>query len=242
MAADLNDILRGRLPGGDQEEQPWQGPDLVERAHLLDDPVAYRQEAAMRALRGRVANGEFALHRLPPVHPRVQEWIDLFLADPDERPWLVLYGPTGCGKTTQLVHILHQVLMHHARQNRTYRWGFVTHREFSAATRNWSGGDPEQVIEDYMQMAFLATDDLGDYNDSAWAADCISRLIGHRVHHRLPLVVTTNLLLERGPRVPEGVPVLADTLDPRIISRLKAARWILVGDTDHRAAMGERFS
>lgn len=246
----MDEVLHQRLKqvaarqGFDLDELAAKTPSPLDPAGwVLDDPVGFRLDMVRKILRHE-ADGEFQPERLPPLNDRVARFIEMHRQDPEVNNALLLYGATGAGKTSQGIHVVIELATWAAQQNRTYRWRIVSHREFAAQTRAWHD-DPDGAIERYKDCDLLLFDDLGAYNATAFAADCTYRLIDHRYRRKLATVYTTNMLFTRTESVAQRekemgmtIPVLADSLDDRAISRLRATAKIDLGKIDHRAAMG----
>jgi len=219
--------------------------------------VWYNRDEAVRHLTGHAlralsiyADGEFDFDRLPQTYRYVQEWADSQKADPSADPMLMLRGTIGCGKTSQLIVLLRELVLHHAHLARHFRWYFITNRNFAAAMQPGSGRDPDALMHRLLHADLVVLDDLGDYNtqDFGRAADATSRLINHRAHHRLPLATSSNLPFVRAEKVKEReeelgqrIAVLADTLDGRAISRLQAGWVVTMPEVDYRARQGRRL-
>jgi DNA replication protein DnaC len=117
--------------------------------------------------------------------------------------WLLLQGGYGCGKT----HLAAAIA------NFTVNMGvptlFLTVPDLLDALR-FAYDDPEatfeQRFEEIRQAPFLVMDDFGTQNTTGWAREKLFQILNYRYINRLPLVVTTNLLL--------------DEIDERLRSRL----------------------
>ncbi len=108
--------------------------------------------------------------------------------------WLLLQGGFGCGKT----HLAAAIA------NFTVEMGvptlFITVPDLLDALR-FAYDDPEstfeQRFEEIRQAPLLVLDDFGTQNATAWAQEKLFQIINYRYINLLPLVVTTNLLLEQ---------------------------------------------
>jgi len=223
-------------------------PVLDPRGNVMDydELVAWRAEQVREALRHQ-ADGQFDLARLPAMHDYVQQWVQAQKGEPGSAPTLLLRGTTGCGKTTQCFCALREMAMHHAATSPAapYAWYFVTHRNFAAQVRPGGGEDPEAVMERYMDAHLLCLDDLGDYHATDWAVDCTARLVNYRDHHGLATIYSSNLPFTRGPKLIEAeqrlgqrIATLSDTLDGRVISRLKGGWIATLPEIDYRMGRG----
>jgi DNA replication protein DnaC len=108
--------------------------------------------------------------------------------------WLVLQGGYGCGKT----HLAAAVA------NFAVSVGvptlFITVPDLLDALR-FAYDDPQSTFEDRFEeirsAPLLVMDDFGTHNATPWAQEKLFQIINYRYINRLPLVVTTNLLLEQ---------------------------------------------
>lgn len=232
------------------------GPNPLGASWAAADPVGLRREIMEHALE-RVADGEFRPDRLPPMMPQVRVWVDglkrdLQAWDPKrddhpwfEEPWVMLIGKTGSGKTSQGIRVIMDLAEYQAERNRGFRWHIVSHREFSAQTRDFDD-DPDGAIEKYKLADFLVFEDIGDFQPTPWAKDCSARLIAWRHRKRLPTFFDTNLPVDRDDALREQeqklgrqITVLADMLgDSRLVSRLDSACKIFMPSVDYRARRG----
>jgi len=108
--------------------------------------------------------------------------------------WLLLQGGFGCGKT----HLAAAVA------NFTVEIGvptlFITVPDLLDALR-FTYNNPEstfeQRFEEIRTAPLLILDDFGTQNATAWAQEKLFQILNYRYINRLPLVVTTNLLLDQ---------------------------------------------
>jgi DNA replication protein DnaC len=108
--------------------------------------------------------------------------------------WLLLQGGFGCGKT----HLAAAIA------NFTVDIGvptlFITVPDLLDALR-FAYDNPEstfeQRFEEIRSAPLLVMDDFGTQNATAWAQEKLFQIVNYRYINRLPMVVTTNLLLEQ---------------------------------------------
>lgn len=215
-----------------------------------DEAVAFFTGNADKALH-KVMNGVFAGDELPPMVGPVREWVAEHRRDPVSAPFLLLRGITGCGKTSQSIALLEELVHWYAGGGRRFTWQFITHREFSAAIQPGSGRDPDALMHRLKTADLVVLSDLGDVNnqDFGKTQDKTSILINHRYHHKLPTVIETNLPFVRNAAATaeeaetgQRISVLADYIDDRAISRLRSGWKVTLPAIDHRAAQGRSFT
>lgn len=119
---------------------------------------------------------------------------------------LLLYGPTGTGKTWAAAGITRMLI----EADRRVLWRSAA--EFFRALRgsyecNRSEG---AILKKYATAPFLILDDLGAGSSSDFERRTVMELVDRRMNRLLPTVVTTNWTLEQ----------IAERLDDRLASRL----------------------
>ncbi len=138
--------------------------------------------------RGRVGLGPWQADSLERAYNQAQQFSQ------KAEGWLLLQGGYGCGKT----HLAA------AMANFTVGIGlptlFITVPDLLDALR-FTYDDPESTFEsrfDEIRTApLLILDDFGTQNATAWAQEKLFQILNYRYINRLPLVVTTNLLLDQ---------------------------------------------
>jgi DNA replication protein DnaC len=138
--------------------------------------------------RGRIGLGPWQADSLERAYNQAQQFSQK--AD----GWLLLQGGFGCGKT----HLAAAIA------NFTVGIGvptlFITVPDLLDALR-FAYNNPESTFEqrfDEIRTApLLIMDDFGTQNATAWAQEKLFQILNFRYINRLPLVVTTNLLLEQ---------------------------------------------
>jgi DNA replication protein DnaC len=134
--------------------------------------------------------------------------------------WLLLQGGFGCGKT----HLAAAIA------NFTVGLGvptlFITVPDLLDALR-FAYDNPESTFEERFEeirnAPLLVMDDFGTQNATPWAQEKLFQIINYRYIEHLPLVVTTNLLLEQ--------------IEARIRSRLEDPEMVtrvFINATDYR--------
>ncbi|HUX17438.1 MAG TPA: ATP-binding protein, partial [Phycisphaerae bacterium] len=127
---------------------------------------------------------------------------------------LLLCGAAGSGKTFVAVSILAEVLA--AGLMYPEKAAFVGERELLDGVKAGFNGDGPGRESELMRRAkaaeLLVLDDLASTRLTSWGAAEVAGVIEQRFARGLALVVTSNL----------DLPGLADTIDPRVTSRLGA--------------------
>lgn len=131
--------------------------------------------------------------------------LEAYAADPVG--WLVLMGSVGCGKT----HLAYAVVAERLARKRPTYYGSVP-EILDALRRGFDGGGGlayDKRLATMQSVDLLVLDDLGTEHQTPWVAEKMFQLVNYRYTRRLPLLVTTNLVVTKG----EG-------MDARIRSRL----------------------
>jgi DNA replication protein DnaC len=138
--------------------------------------------------RGRVGLGPWQADSLERAFNQAQQF------GQKAEGWLLLQGGFGCGKT----HLAAAIA------NFTVGLGvptlFITVPDLLDALR-FTYDNPEstfeQRFEEIRTAPLLIMDDFGTQNATAWAQEKLFQILNFRYINKLPLVVTTNLLLEQ---------------------------------------------
>ena len=138
--------------------------------------------------RGRIGLGPWQADSLERAYNQAQQFSQK--AD----GWLLFQGGFGCGKT----HLAAAIA------NFTVSLGvptlFITVPDLLDALR-FAYDNPkstfEQRFEEIRTAPLLVMDDFGTQNATAWAQEKLFQILNYRYINKLPLVVTTNLLLEQ---------------------------------------------
>jgi len=136
-------------------------------------------------------------------------------------PFLTLLGTVGSGRTHIALSIAWEWLARHKTVLYYQVEGLLDalRRGFSS----WQQGNPDgyQSIITFTQTAsLLVLDDLGAQKKSDWSTSKLDEIIDYRYLSRRPLVVTTNLTLDR--------------IQPRIADRLREGTLIQLSGPSYR--------
>jgi len=102
---------------------------------------------------------------------------------------LLIYGPTGNGKT----HLAYAAGLE--AKERGLRVKFYHVGELLSEIRramNMPGQSSEAIVDNVKECDFLILDDLGIEMGTDWQQSTIEEIINYRYSHELPLIVTTN--------------------------------------------------
>ncbi len=108
--------------------------------------------------------------------------------------WLVLCGPTGCGKTHLAAAIANESIQ------RGQPVFFVVVPDLLDHLRAAYGPGSEisydELFEQVRNAPLVILDDLGAQSATPWAQEKLFQLLNHRYNHRLPTVFTISMSLE----------------------------------------------
>ncbi|MEU3188816.1 ATP-binding protein [Streptomyces sp. NPDC006923] len=131
-------------------------------------------------------------------------------------PSLLLWGPTGTGKTHQAYGAIRALIL----AGCGVRWHATTLADLYAETRPRPGADPEFLLRRIVRVPLLLLDDLGAAKATEWTEELNFRLLNWRAENRLPTIVTSNLSPIRSADVRTQPLVLRDKVGDRVLSRL----------------------
>jgi DNA replication protein DnaC len=162
-------------------------------------------------------------------HPQVTAWVSRIASGavaPDlggrgrreiaHGPSLLLWGPTGTGKTHQAYGAVRAL----TAAGCAARWQATTAADLYGAMRPRPGVDVEHQLRRIVRVPLLLLDDLGAAKSSEWTEELTFRLLNWRCQNRLPTLITTNLPPVRSERIHPQARVLRDMVGDRVLSRL----------------------
>ena len=149
------------------------------------------------------------------------------ITDYPEKPIeIILFGCTGAGKT----HLAIASYLELTKQGKlsANNFQFITAPEFLFKIRESYNPNPKeyesQIMDRYSECDFLILDDLGSEKTSEFAVQALYLLIDRRIRNIKPMIITTNLTLER----------IEEKLDARIASRLSGMKVVKINLPDYR--------
>lgn len=150
-------------------------------------------------------------------------------------PGLVLYGPTGRGKSYAMAALLRWLLCRKKRISVVRIGAEMLNLEIRDAFKKGSDKSELDVIRPYIAPDVLLLEDLGagkvvGATESDFAVRVVYVLLDSRIEQGLMTLITTNKTQAN----------LAKSFDDRIASRLSAFTWIGVGGNDKRAEADKR--
>ena len=108
--------------------------------------------------------------------------------------WLVLQGPTGCGKT----HLAAAIANHQLKKAKPVFFKVVP--DLLDHLRSTFSPDSrvtyDELFDRVKQAPLLILDDFGKQASTPWAQEKLYQVINYRYNARLPTVITTRLSLE----------------------------------------------
>lgn len=190
------------------------------------------QEAELAQIRAEVAKKRkerlFAEANVPPrfAHMTFRGYVDAAGNEPgkqaairailahfrgeNEKPGIMLCGPTGQGKTGALSPLF----LHYMDQGYPGLW--LPYFDMMSNFRNWDSGNVHEQVELAQVVNYLFIDDMGDPKRrevTDYEREVVFRVIDHRNNHGLPIFITSNLSIDR----------LADYYRPELVKRLREA-------------------
>lgn len=154
--------------------------------------------------------------------PEVVAWAKAAADDPGGAGSLMLWGPTGTGKTHQAYGAVRIIA-----EAGPVEWGFfaTSYPELMADLRPGSGSDEtrDRVMRQVMRSPLVLLDDLGAARGTEWVEETLYRIVNHRYNHLLPTVFTSN-------SAPGELPtLLGDRIASRLVEMTRGSRVQVAG-------------
>lgn len=127
----------------------------------------------------------------------------------NERPGIMLCGPTNLGKTGALCP-----LFIHYVDERNYGGLWLPYKDMLAEARNFDGGNAREKIEAAKTIDYLFIDDMGDtkrQQATDYERDVVWEIVDHRNNYQMATFITSNLDAAR----------LVDYYSPELVKRLR---------------------
>lgn len=126
--------------------------------------------------------------------------------------WLVLLGPTGCGKT----HLAHAIAGERIRAgNRVHYFRVADLLDYLRDTFNpESAVTYDRLFQEVRNAPLLILEDFGTHHPTPWAREKLHQILVHRHDARLPTVITTAELDEDK----RSDPIVSRLLDVTLVS------------------------
>lgn len=141
---------------------------------------------------------------------------------------LILIGDYGTGKTHLAVAILHQLLQ------KGISGLFATVPELLEEIRKSFNGDKgntkSDLLDSIKNAEFIILDDLGAEKASDWVREQLFMIINARYEDMLPIIITSNLMIDA-----DGKGELEDKVGARTVSRIiEMCNGVLFNGEDYR--------
>ena len=126
--------------------------------------------------------------------------------------WLVLLGPTGCGKT----HLVYAIANERVKGGHQVRYFKVADLlDYLRDTFNpESAVTYDRLFQEVRTAALLILEDFGTHSPTPWAREKMHQILVHRHDARLPTIITTAELDEEK----RADPIVSRLLDVTLVS------------------------
>lgn len=166
------------------------------------------------------------LEKSSPPLSSIRAWV----RDVPKNPYsLYLYGAFGRGKSGLAAIALREVIW------KVGEWGqyqypprhygeYLTVASLLQSLRPHGPTDtePQKKIERYQRLPFLVLDDFGSERLTAWGAEQVYELVNERDVHMRPMIVTSNLSLDKlADKINHERELLGTEMGTRIVERLR---------------------
>jgi hypothetical protein len=158
-------------------------PDCT-AGRVLEKRIARYWITAPERIRDYTLDG---LAKMSPEHAKfvrkLRVWLELAY-----QPWLLLFGPWGCGKTGAAGGLAREVMASGGTSVLA-----VVPDMLGWLRETYSGeGDEKAVLDDLRMCDLLVLDDLGKHYQTGWAADRIFQVLNYRYNANKRTIVTCN--------------------------------------------------
>ena len=112
---------------------------------------------------------------------------------PPEKPFLLLTGERGTGKTHLACGVLRAVFEYHGKRGRFWPVIDLLDRYKATFDAERATETVEQIDQEMRQIEVLVLDDFGTHKSTEWAEERLFRLVDERYRDLRPLVMTSNV-------------------------------------------------
>lgn len=111
-----------------------------------------------------------------------------------EKPWLVLYGAYGCGKSHLAAAVCHEMLRRNLDRVYFRPWNEYINRLLASFDRSPHQERTQTIIDELQSGRLVVIDDLDKVpqSKSGWIEGQLFTVLNHRYNARLPTVITLN--------------------------------------------------
>ena len=162
-----------------------------------------------------------------PLCVQVRRFVDAVLTDSvGERPWLILYGRYGTGKTHLAAAAIHNAIEGGLPDCHFRSWTDYLKRLQASWQRENGEARTSDIVDELQRGRLIAIDDLDKRRDpSGWAREELYTVLNHRYNAKRPTIITFNY----DPKTPDpdapGRLMLERFMSRAILDRVIGAKW-----------------
>ncbi len=200
------------------EEKAKEDAEVIARAKKQDELTRYLDIIARARIPADLRETTFA-NADPKINEKIFAWGQQYaetFSPHQSRSLLMTSRTTGTGKT-----YLAACIANHVLHEKKLSVRFQDAQSLLLDIRNTYSEDrlsEAQVLDQVLRVDLLVLDDVGWAPKSEWIEGIYANILNRRIHHELPVIVTTNYPFEDDGRGQ----FLRDRIGERAYSRLKA--------------------